>query len=95
LEYVNEKKGLSYYMPDFIAICDTENYIIETKGEESAEVRYKDRRAREWCEDATNLTGIKWTYLKVPEIIFKNNRDVRSLKKLEEIIRSYESVEKI
>jgi type III restriction enzyme len=95
LEYVNEKKGLSYYMPDFIAICDTENYIIETKGEESAEVRYKDRRAREWCEDAANLTGIKWTYLKVPEIIFKNNRDVRSLKELEEIIRSYESVEKI
>ena len=95
LEYVNEKKGLSYYVPDFIVICDTENYILETKGEESVEVRYKDRRAREWCEDATNLTGIKWTYLKVPQIIFKNNRNVKSLKKLEEIIRSYESVEKI
>ena len=95
LEYVNEKKGLSYYLPDFVVICGSENYLLETKGEESVEVKNKDKRAREWCEDSTKLTGNKWTYLKVPEIIFKNNREVKTLKKLEEIIRSFESVEKI
>ena len=95
LEYVNDKKGLSYYLPDFVVVCDSENYIIETKGEESVEVKNKDKRAREWCEDSTKLTGSKWTYLKVPETVFKNNREVKALKKLEEIVRSYESVEKI
>ena len=95
LEYVNDKKGLSYYLPDFVVVCDSENYIIETKGEEAVEVKNKDKRAREWCEDSTKLTGSKWTYLKVPEAVFKNNREVKTLKKLEEIIRSYESVERI
>ncbi len=95
LEYVNNKKGLSYYLPDFIVVCESENYIVETKGEESEEVKNKDKRAREWCEDASKLTGSKWTYLKIPEAVFKNNREVKSLKKLEEIIRSYENVEKI
>ena len=59
------------------------------------EVKNKDKRAREWCEDSTKLTGSKWTYLKVPEAVFKNTREVKTLKKLEEIVRSYESVEKI
>jgi type III restriction enzyme len=95
LEYVNDKKALSYYLPDFVVVCDSENYVIETKGEESVEVKNKDKRAREWCEDSTKLTGSKWTYLKVPENVFKNNREVKTLKKLEEIVRSYESVEKI
>ncbi len=95
LEYVNEKKGLSYYIPDFLVISDSENYIIETKGEESVEVKNKDKRAKEWCEDATQLTGTKWTYLKVPEHIFRNNQGVKSLKKLEDIVRSYENVQQI
>ena len=92
---MNDKKGLSYYLPEFVVVYDSENYILETKGEESVEVKNKDKRAREWCEDATELTGRKWNYLKVPEVVFKNNREVKTLKKLEEIIRSYESVEKI
>ncbi len=95
LEYVNEKKGLSYYLPDFIVISESENYIIETKGEESVEVKNKDKRAKEWCEDATQLTGNRWTYLKVPEHIFRNNQGIKSLKKLEDIVRAYESVQQI
>ncbi len=95
LEYVNEKKGLSHYIPDFIVISESENYIIETKGEESVEVKNKDKRAKEWCEDATQLTGNRWTYLKVPEHIFRNNQGVKSLKKLEDIVRAYESVQQI
>ena len=56
-------------------------------------VKNQDKRVREWCEDSTKLTGNKWTHLKVTEGIFKNNRGVKKLE--DEIIRSFESVEKI
>ena len=58
-------------------------------------LKNKDKRSKEWCEGATKLTGRKWTYLKVLEVIFKNNCEIKTLKKFEEIIRLYESVEKI
>ena len=54
-----------------------------------------DNGSKEWCEDATELTGRKWTYLKVPEFVFENNREIKTLKKFEEILGSYGSVEKI
>ena len=41
--------------------------IVETKGQESLEVAYKDRAAQLWCENATRLTGEPWKYVKVPQ----------------------------
>ncbi len=70
IEYLNHKGAVSYYYPDFIAeqkLPDNTKvmWLIETKGWEQADVPLKDKRAEEWCKDASNLTGIKWIYLKV------------------------------
>ena len=47
---------------------DTEEmWLVETKGQESLEVAYKDRAAQMWCENATILTGEQWRYVKVPQ----------------------------
>ena len=42
-------------------------WLVETKGQESLEVRFKDRAAQMWCENATQLTGDVWQYVKVPQ----------------------------
>ena len=42
-------------------------WLVETKGQESLEVRFKDRAAQLWCENATQLTGELWQYVKVPQ----------------------------
>jgi type III restriction enzyme len=44
-----------------------EMWLVETKGQESLEVRFKDRAAQMWCENATQLTGESWRYVKVPQ----------------------------
>ena len=31
----------------------------------------KDARAEQWCADATQLTGVMWRYLKIPDKEFK------------------------
>lgn len=70
IEYLNHKGAISYYYPDFIAeqkLSDNTRvmWLIETKGWEQADVSLKDERAKEWCKDASQLTAIKWQYLKV------------------------------
>ncbi len=40
-------------------------WLIETKGWEQANVPLKDARAVQWCQDASDLTGTTWRYLKV------------------------------
>jgi type III restriction enzyme len=44
-----------------------EMWLVETKGQESLEVAFKDRAAHLWCENATQLTGELWQYVKVPQ----------------------------
>lgn len=46
-------------------------FVVGTKGQEDLEVERKDRRARRWCADATSLTGQRWSFLKVPEAVFR------------------------
>jgi len=50
---------------------DGGNWILETKGRETEEVKYKDRAATIWCENATTLTGKTWKYQKVPQKEFE------------------------
>lgn len=38
---------------------------------ETEEVTYKDRAASLWCENAAQLTGTPWRYLKVKQKDFK------------------------
>jgi type III restriction enzyme len=58
---------LRYYYPDFVVKSETdEMWLVETKGQESLEVAFKDRAAQMWCENAKILTGQQWRYVKVP-----------------------------
>ena len=69
IEYINHKGAIAYYYPDFVAdqIRNDGNimWLIETKGWEQPDVILKDKRAEDWCRDASQLTGIEWRYLKV------------------------------
>ena len=47
------------------------HWLLETKGQESPEVPFKDRAADQWCENATALTGTAWRYRKVPQSNFQ------------------------
>ncbi len=90
IEYVNEKKGISYYVPDFVIETNNEFFIVETKGVETEDVEFKDKRATEWCEDASKLTGKKWEYIKVKQIIFDENQNIKTFSKLVELIKAYQ-----
>jgi type III restriction enzyme len=78
IDYLDESMNLGYYYPDFVAIdtADT-RWLLETKGQETENVKHKDRAARHWCENATNLTGKSWKYLKVPQREFEQLRPSR------------------
>lgn len=71
IEYTDSAASLRYYEPDFVAVLeDGSSRLIETKGREDPDVAHKDRAARLWCENATQLTGQEWRYLKVPQVGF-------------------------
>ncbi len=89
IEYVNKDKGISYYIPDFIIETDDGFFVVETKGAETEDVEFKDRRAIEWCEDAAKLTRKKWKYVKVKQIIFDENQNIKTFDKLVELIEAY------
>ena len=71
VEYTDALGNLRYYYPDFVGVLRTgEHYLLETKGQETTEVAYKDRAAMNWAENATQLTKVQWRYLKVPQANF-------------------------
>ncbi len=68
IEYTDNNANLRYYYPDFVVKTETsEMWLVETKGQESLEVAFKDRAAKMWCENATKLTSEPWCYVKVPQ----------------------------
>jgi type III restriction enzyme len=71
IEYTDSATNLRYYEPDFVAVDrDGVHYVIETKGQENIDVAHKDRAATIWCENATLLTEVTWSYVKVPQVEF-------------------------
>jgi len=75
IEYTDIGMNLRSYYPDFVAVGgDGTHWLIETKGQESPEVSFKDQAATQWCENATALTGIVWRYRKVPQKDFESLR---------------------
>ena len=71
IEYTDSATNLRYYEPDFVAVDgDGRHYVIETKGQENIDVAHKDRAATIWCENATLLTDVTWSYMKVPQVEF-------------------------
>src|SRR5947209_8315737 len=72
VDYTDEAMNLKSYYPDFVAVDeDGVHWLVETKGQEAAEVAHKDRAAVLWCENATNLTKASWRYVKVPQRFFE------------------------
>jgi len=72
IEYLDDANNLRMYHPDFVAIAvDGSRWLLETKGQESAEVRHKDRAAALWCENASTLSSVRWAYRKVPQKDFE------------------------
>ena len=76
IEYISTEKLLRNYKPDFIVrLTNGDHWIVETKGLVDVEVKLKDRRAEEWCKDATALTGINWNFMRINQDKFKEYRD--------------------
>ena len=72
IEYIDAGKNLKSYYPDFVSVdYQGAHCLLETKGQETAEVARKDAAASQWCENATKLTGTSWNYLKVPQKEFE------------------------
>ena len=67
IEYRDSGGNLRYYYPDFLVKLEDKYVIAETKGEEDVDVKFKDKRAKLWCEDAERVTGDKWIYVGVNE----------------------------
>lgn len=68
IEYTDGNFNLRNYYPDFVAVDKDGSYwLLETKGQESEEVKFKDQAAERWCENATDLTKKVWRYKKVSQ----------------------------
>ncbi len=71
IDYTDGGNLRSYY-PDFVAVDEgSVHWLLETKGQETEEVKHKDRAATLWCENASVLTKTAWRYLKVPQKEFE------------------------
>jgi len=78
IEYTDNNANLRYYYPDFVVKTERdEMWLVETKGQESLEVRYKDMAAHLWCQNATALTGQQWRYVKVPQKEYERLQPVK------------------
>jgi len=62
---------LRYYRPDFVVRANENFYLIETKGLEEPELPQKIHRASEWCEKVSELTSLRWQYLKISKDVFE------------------------
>lgn len=72
IEYTDAATNLRNYEPDFVAIDSAgAHWLLETKGQENVDVIRKDVAATRWCENASQLTGTKWQYVKVPQKEFE------------------------
>jgi type III restriction enzyme len=88
VEYKDSDGNIRLYYPDFLVLTERkEHVIIETKGREDVDVKHKDNRIRLWCEDATNLTGEKWFFIRVNQEDFEKYR-FKDLKELVSTIGS-------
>jgi len=81
VEYRDAYGNLRNYRPDFIAITKDTNFVLETKGEEDVNVKFKDKRMITWCEDASNITGKPWKFARINEKDF-NKYHFDNLKEL-------------
>jgi len=72
IEYLDQGKNIRLYYPDFVVKTTNDRFfLMETKGRVDIEVPLKDARAEIWCEDATELTGKEWRFVRVDQNEFE------------------------
>jgi type III restriction enzyme len=81
IPYLNKKGSQGLYYPDFVAEQELKNgkiinWIIETKGFEDENVKYKDAETENWCGSATIHTKTEWKFLKVTDKFFKSLKEM-------------------
>ena len=82
VEYRDSKGNIKLYYPDFVILtANGEHLIVETKGLEDVDVKFKDERIKLWCEDATKLIKSRWFFKRVDQEDFEKYR-FRSIKEL-------------
>jgi len=82
VEYRDSNGNLRLYYPDLVILTNNnEHIVVETKGREDVDVEHKDKRINLWCEDATNLTGSRWVFIRVNQEDFERYR-FKSVKEL-------------
>ncbi len=81
VEYRDSAGDFRVYNPDFIAITKDTNFVLETKGREDVDVKFKDKRIVAWCRDASNITGKSWKFARINEEDF-NKYHFENLKDL-------------
>ena len=80
--YTDSANNIRYYYPDFVVVTtDGKHYIVEAKGLEDIDVRFKDQAAERWCENASKLTRTEWRYVKISQNTF-NTKDFRKFEDL-------------
>ncbi len=73
IRYNDTRANIRNYFPDFIAVATNgTKWVIETKGREDLDVRMKDNAAILWCENAAELTGEEWKYIKIRQKDFES-----------------------
>jgi len=82
VEYRDTEGNMRFYYPDFLILTNKDEYlIIETKGREDIDVAHKDKRIKLWCEDASNIIGNKWSFIRINQADFEKYRfkDVKQM----------------
>jgi type III restriction enzyme len=78
IDYTDTAMNLKSYYPDFVAIdMEGVHWLLETKGQETAEVVRKDKAATLWSENATKLSKSTWKYMKIPQKDFATLQPTR------------------
>lgn len=71
MEYRSPEGGLAFYYPDFVVRDDDGvHHLVEAKGLVDPTVASKDVRAAQWCLDATMVSGVPWSYVRIDDDLF-------------------------
>ena len=67
ISYVDNNGFVRYYVPDFLVKTEEVNWVLETKGKEDVDVKYKDKRTVEWCESVSEKQKGVWKYARIDQ----------------------------
>jgi len=65
ISYVDKDGFVKNYEPDFVVKHKNGMFIVETKGREDVDVKFKDQRAEVWAKSVSELTKKDWKFIRV------------------------------